>query len=178
MLGLFGLMAGCGLKLDRDVNEHQARFRTTDASELYFRNVRSTAYEAQELPGNQMRVYRMDDRSRATDRPVLNLAIALNWQYDEAYVLVEPNGWFPESDTLQVAWEQPDSLHSGLYTFAFGSKENHFRFASQLQRSLLRGDALYHQATDGTRTPLLAQKAEREIFRKTMIDYYRLVELD
>ncbi len=171
---------GCGqVRVHKEVDPDRVRFQTTSSSVLFFKNVRQRYYDRQEVPGNGMYTYRISERRQTPEGPLLHLAIVHNWRYDEAYVLVEPNEVIGRPDVLEVEWEAADTaaVPTGRYRFAFGNKKDHFRFAGYLHRSIQAGHRLFWRQPDGTRTPLLQNRQDREAFRKTMVDYYRLVDL-
>ena len=179
-----GALTGCGLKIDRDVDAERPRYHLTNASQMYFRNVRQSAYLAQEVAGNDMVVYRRPDPDLPDGTPHLRPAIALNARYDEAYVLVEPNAWFADADTIRVQWatrpgSRADSsaAATGSYRYVRGNKDDHFRFATRLQQSLLK-DHLLTVVAAGDTVALLENRDARAQFRKTMVDFYHLVGLD
>lgn len=167
----------CNLDKDTRVDETRAKFTTSDASELFFKNVRQIRYDHQEIPESKLNIFRIDERSLAEDYPVLNLAIAINWRYDEAYLLTEPNAYLRELDTIRVHWQDSVGQQEGTYLWTGGNKEAHFTFASQLYQSIQRGHQLYVVNAKGKEEALLDSYDDREAFRKTMFDYYRLVDL-
>jgi hypothetical protein len=121
-------------------------------------------------------VYRIKDRVEAEDEPMLNLSIVVNWRYDEAYVLTEPNAYLRQLDTIRVMWQDTIRDDAGIYEFSQGNKERHFRFATQLYRSIGAEHKL-HLLKEGEKIDFLHSGDAREAFRKTMYDYYRLVDL-
>ncbi len=170
-------IAGCSIK-HKEVEQSDVKFKTTDASLLFFKNVRQLYYDREHVAAGEMDIYRISRRSHSKDHAVINLAIANNWRHDEAYLLVEPNDLLADLNQLQVEWSTPSGDTSGLYTFAYGSKINHFTFANQLHKSILEEHSLKIRMNDSTSVSLLEEPVERDAFRKTMLDYYRLVELD
>lgn len=173
---LAGLLA-CNLDKNTQIDETQAKFTTSDASELFFKNVRQIRYDQQEMAEAKLNVFRWGDRSEADDYPVLNLAIVINWRYDEAYLLVEPNTYLQGLDSIQVTWQDSVSQQKGEYVWTGGNKESQFTFASQLYRSIQQGHRLYIKNPLGEEEEVLATYDDREAFRVTMFDYYRLVDL-
>ncbi len=159
-------------KIDKD----QARFTTSDASELFFKNVRQTYYDREQLEAQKLDLYRFADRSTQADYPLFQLVIAVNWRYDQAYLLVEPNEVVPASDTLQIHWKSNINEEKGQYSYIPGNKASHFKFASQLYESLLDDHTLTLRI-QGKPRELFLQRKDREAFRKTTFDYYRLVDL-
>ncbi len=166
----------CNPDKQRKVASEQVKFTTSDASELFFRNVRQLYYDKTVMEEAKLDVYRIKERSEAESQPIVNLAIAVNWRFDEAYLLVEPNPFFQHIDTIQVIWQDTVRQEDGIFYFMNGNKEAHFEFASQLYNSLLGAQQLFI-INNQERFPLLQNDDEREAFRKTMVDYYRLVDL-
>ena len=176
LVWLAGLSA-CNLDKNTQIDETKAKFTTSDASELFFKNVRQVRYDHQEMSEAKLNVFRLGDRSVAEDYPVLNLAIVINWRYDEAYLTVEPNAYLQDMDSIQVTWQDTVGQQEGTYVWAGGNKEAQFAFASQLYRSIQRGHQLYIKNPQGEEEKLLNKYDDREAFRITMFDYYRLVDL-
>ena len=174
---LLPALTACNLDKDTQVDENQAKFTTSDASELFFKNVRQIRYDHQEIPESKINIFRIDERSLAEDYPVLNLAIAVNWRYDEAYLLTEPNEYLKSMDTIQVHWQDSVGQQEGTYLWTGGNKEDHFKFASQIYRSIQQGHQLSVTNPGGEQEPFLRTYDDREAFRKTVFDYYRLVDL-
>ncbi len=174
---MLGSLAGCNLDKDTQVDDKKAKFTTSDPSELFFKNVRQIYYDQEEMAAAKLNIFRLGDRSEAEDYPVINLAIASNWRYDEAYLLVEPNAYLEKLDSIRVTWKSPESQQEGTYRWAQGNKEAQFAFASQLYRSIQQGHQLYVTNPRGEQERLLDRYDDREAFRKTMFDYYRLVDL-
>ncbi len=172
-----GSLAACNLDKDTPVDDQKAKFTTSDPSELFFKNVRQIYYDQEEMVAAKLNIFRLGDRSRAEDYPVINLAIASNWRYDEAYLLVEPNAYLEGLDSIRVTWKDPVNQQTGTYRWARGNKEAQFAFASQLYRSVQRGQQLFVTNARGEQEKLLDRYDDREAFRKTMFDYYRLVDL-
>ncbi|MGB3848509.1 MAG: hypothetical protein WA958_00965 [Tunicatimonas sp.] len=177
LLIALGGLAACNLDKDTQVDDRKAKFTTSDPSELFFKNVRQIYYDQEEMAAAKLNIFRLGDRSEAEDYPVINLAIASNWRYDEAYLLVEPNAYFEELDSIRVTWKNAETQQEGRYRWARGSKEAQFKFASQLYRSIQQGHQLTVTNRQGQQEKLLDRYDDREVLRKTMFDYYRLVDL-
>jgi len=171
-----GLMA-CNPDKERKVNDTEAKFTTSDASELFFKNVRQGYYDKETMDAAKLNIYRIKERNQTEDQPVMNLAIVINWRYDEAYVLTEPNAYLQQLDSLTIFWQDTVQQQQGNYEYRPGNKESHYQLASKIYNSLQDKRKLYIQTPKGEPVPFLARRAEREAFRKTMMDYYRLVDL-
>lgn len=176
----FGFLLGaCQHKLNKEVDPYSPKYASSEASKLRFRNVRSLFYDKEEIAQNRMKLLRLKDRYQGHDRPVLNLAIVNNWMYDEAFVLVEPNAWFPDPDSIVVHWSKNEGKVRGRYVYRKSNKDAHFTFASEVYRGVLRGYQLEVADASGKRHVLMGgRNQDRAVFRKTMTDFYRLVDLD
>ncbi len=172
---LFSLVSCEGGKR-KEMRGQEAKFTTSDASELFFKNVRAIQYDKVSMDEAKLDIYRIKDRVEGEDEPVLNVSIVINWRFDEAYVLTEPNAPLQDMDTLRIMWQDTVRNDSGVYQFSNGNKEAHFSLATQLYRNLQNQQALY-LLRDEQKIPLMRDKKSREAFRKTMVDYLRLVDL-
>ena len=177
MLALLAGLSACNLDKNTQIDETKAKFSTSDASELFFKNMRQVRYDQQEMPEAKLNVFRWSNRPQAEDYPVLNLAIVINWRHDEAYLLVEPNAYLEELDSLRVTWQDSVGQQQGQYVWGERNKEAQFTFASQLYRSIQRGHRLFIRNPEGEEEKFLHRYDDREAFRVTMFDYYRLVDL-
>lgn len=170
-------LSACNLTPEKRVDQNQAKFSTTADSRLFFKNVRQIYYD-REIPKNtKLEVYRFGKRSLASDKPVINIALVNNWMYDEAYVIMEPNGYFDNMSSIEVEWQDTVSKQSGVYRFTYGPKDTHFTFASEIYQSVLAGHKLQVLNEDKQWVNLFQTETDRDNFRKTMKDFYRLVNL-
>lgn len=173
------LLSSCQHRLDKAVDPYQPKYRSSEASKLRFHNVRSIFYDVEVIKENKMKLHRLKSRVENKAKPILNLAIVNNWMYNEAFVVVEPNAWFPKPDSIVVRWQLPDSKVQGQYEYVNATKDGHFTFASELHRGILRGYKMQVQNKEGAWVSFMPPGSdERDVFRVTMIDFYRLVDLD
>jgi hypothetical protein len=171
------LLYACQLSPEKRVDQNQAKFSTTADSRLFFKNVRQIYYD-REIPENtKLEVYRFGKRSLTPDKPVINVALVNNWLHDEAYVIVEPNGYFDNMSSIEVEWQDDVSRQSGVYRFTYGPKDTHFKFASEIYQSVLAKHKLQVLNPDKQWVDLFQTDVDRDNFRKTMKDFYRLVNL-
>lgn len=172
LLLFMSLLAGCRLDGDKTVDRAKITFRTGDDTELFFKNIRQSYYDLEEKSAAKLNVFRYEDRSLAEDHPVINLAIIHNYMEDEAYILIEPNEIIADEVPLEVM--RGDSAKSiELQNY---SRREIIEFASQLYEAIKNGEYLSVQVQDSTFT-LFPSSKEREAFRITMSDYYRLIRV-
>lgn len=178
LLGLLAVIfSACNPDKTKRVSAEGGKFSTSDASELFFKNVRQLYYDKTTMKDATLDVYRIKDRNKSEDHPVLNLSIVMNWRHDEAYLLTEPNSYLQQLDTLKIFWQDTTTHQQGYYSFFNGSKEDHFKFAAQIYQSIQRDHKLYLIRGNNEKVKFLTDKKSREAFRKTIFDYFRLVDL-
>ncbi|MDX2304790.1 MAG: hypothetical protein NW226_18410 [Microscillaceae bacterium] len=167
----------CKNQSGRQSIETPRSFSTSDASKLFFRNVRKIFYDLEEQQSTKLRIYRIKTRPKRTDYPVINLALVENWRYDEAYLIIEPEGAL-EMDMdkkIEIHWQDSGSGQSGVYVFnKTGNKTEHVKFASEIYQSIMKNHQLHYVHQEES-LPILNDEKDRESFRIMVEDYYRLV---
>lgn len=179
--GLILLVAAnsCQHKLDKKVDVFAPKYQSDEGSKLRFHNVRSLFYDIEENPNNKMKVMRMKGRQWINDKPQLWPVLVNNFLYDEAFVFLESTAWFSNPDSIVVFWEKPGTDLKGRYTYIKGGKDAYFTFCGQLHDGIIKGYSFRVSNQEGKNEELFpVGNNNREIFRKTMIDFYRLVNLD
>ncbi len=173
---LLVLVFACHPDKNKQIDLTKPKFTTSDASELFFKNIRQSYYEKSEIKASKLDVYRIKD-SPQESMPLFP-TIVINWRYDEAYLLLELNEQLRNLDTVKVVWEDSVANLSGTYLFAqSGNKASHYHFATKIYNSIQGGQQMYILEKKGQKLSFLQNRPEREAFRKTMFDYYRLVNL-
>jgi hypothetical protein len=168
------VLVSCSVKSEKKIDTDNVTFTTTADSRLYFKNVRQIYYDREDQQNTKLEIFRFGKRNQSSAVPVINIALVNNWRYDEAYVIIEPNAYFDNADQIKINWQSKADT-TGTYVFAFGSKENHFRFANQLYESILAKHTLQLQDSTGKPVNLFQTETDRDNFRNNMVDYYRLV---
>jgi hypothetical protein len=176
-MGFCACLFACNPDKKTKVSIDEVHFATSASSVMFFKNVRQLYYERQENSAAKAIIYRMRDRARDKNVPLLYPAIVYMWAQDEASVILERNEWLANAaDTLRFSWHDTVRQVSGEYIFHNGDRRTHYKLAAQLYHSIQEDHQLWLQ-TDSAKVPFLAKEREREPFRKTMIDYFRLVNV-
>ncbi len=170
----FLTLSACNPDKNRKVDQTTISFKTNDASKLFFKNLRQTYYDKEEMAAAKLDVYRLKKRNTGDERPVINLAIVNNWRYDEAYLLLEPNSLL-QLNELSVNWTSEKTGEQGTINFENGNKRSIVRFADQLY-DLIQQESRLTVMIDGKSVDILNNSEDSEAFRITMVDYYRLVQ--
>ncbi|MEO1051568.1 MAG: hypothetical protein AAFX87_13135 [Bacteroidota bacterium] len=168
-------LGSCQIDGDKQVDRDKFDFKTTDDTELFFKNVRQLYYDLEELPAGNLNVFRIKSRNTSDNTPVINIAIVMNWLKDEAYVLIEPSSVLAESGSLSLKWENQESGTSGQIELSSRGKEAMLEFATRVYEEVKNGSSF--SIDDDDNTPILVDSEEREAIRKTMSDYYRLTRI-
>ena len=170
------LLLSCRLDGDKAVDRNKFSFRTGDDTELFFKNLRQSYYDLEELKSANLNVFRLKKRPGETGRPVVNVAIVMNWVEDEAYILVEPGVLLQNELSLKVSWKDTVKNETGSVVLEGRGKENMLEFASQLYEGVIarRVFQIEHQ---GQLVNFLHTPEDREAIRITMSDYYRLTRV-
>ena len=171
-----GMMYACHPDKNKKIDP-EPQFSTSDASELFFKNVRQSYYDKFEMKEAKLEVYRIKERMQMEQYPLLQPAIVVNWRYDEAYLLLEPNATLQGLDSVKIIWEDTVAHKKGYYVFANGNKADHYRLATSIYNSIQDRQQLYVLGKDNQKQEFLHKATDREAFRKTLFDYYRLVNL-
>ena len=171
-LGL--LLQGCVVGNEKMIDKNKPRYKTTDPSELFFKNVRALYYDKEEMTNAKLEIFRIKTRPQDGRPQQLNLAIVLNWRFDEAYILIEPGDELAGLKNFTLVWEGEGG--EGREEYVLGNKDSQFTIATAIYGHILKENDIYW-LDQGTKTPLLPSKGARESFRVTMFDFYNLVEI-
>ncbi|AHM61206.1 hypothetical protein D770_14760 [Flammeovirgaceae bacterium 311] len=166
------LLLACDTDSKKQINRESLRFHTTDDAELFFKNLRRTEYDYQNLKAAKLDIFRHQDRNQEADYPLLIPALVVNWRYDEAYIVLEANELLGEVRPLIVEW-QDKQQQRGQYILESNNKMEQLKFASQLYEGIQQGRQFYLH-TNSTSMPFMEKPTDRRVFRTTLFDYYRL----
>ncbi len=168
------LFAGCTIDREKSVDRDKFNFKTGDDTELFFKNVRQSDYDLEVNEAAKFQIYRHGDRNISDSVPVLNLAIVLNVLKDEAYLFLEPSAMLKEEDPLIIIQESSTGIDT--LTLATQNRDTYLEFASQIYEGMQK-DNEFSVLVNGDLLPVLNDPDEREIFRITTSDYYRLTRI-
>lgn len=177
LLLLIFYLISCHTKKDKKIGSEAMRFKTTDSSVLFFKNLRQSYYDKQENNVAKADIYRDTERSKDQTKPIINLAIVYHWRNETAYIMVEPNELLINEIRLEVKWQSLNNQDNGIYVFDFGDMEMQHKFANLLYGSIQKQHILKVKV-NGIWLDLMSNEDEKEVFRKTMLDYLRLTNME
>jgi hypothetical protein len=168
-------LTGCKIDHDKKVDRAKFQYEIGDDSELFFRNVRQIYYD-RSSPDGTWQAYRLSDRYRGTERPVILPVIVINWLKDEAYLLIDTNEILSEEDYLEVITTDPANSKSDTLTLNQRGRDRMLEFGSKLYEAIQSNQKMVVKSK-GEFLPVLNEDIDRETFRVTMSDYYRLTRV-
>jgi hypothetical protein len=145
-------------------------FRTTGASQLFFKNVRQIVYRKAANTPAAMDIYRKKGIEKALLKPVM----VVNWREDRAHILLEPADSLEELVVFELQAIKQDSIKE-LYSYEPGPAVEQTRCATWIYNHILSGEEFQLILSDSP-VPLFPDNESREAFRITMIDFFRLIE--
>ncbi len=172
------LFFSCNPDKEKRVSPTVAKNSTAYNSVLFFKNMRSLDYNKKDEPKLKREIYIHEDANQDTLKPVLNMTIVYLWDKDKAYIITDPNKYIEdyfdesENDTLKIRWKNPKTQAQGTLFYIAGHVDTQYEFATRLYNSLLDKNEHFMLPNE---LPILSTHKERETFRITMMDYYRLV---
>jgi hypothetical protein len=170
------LLPGCKIDRDKKVDRVKFQFETGDDSEIFFRNVRQIYYDRTSPPDGTWQAYRFSNRYHGNARPVILPVIVINWLKDEAYLLIDTNEMLSEEDYLEVIITDSVTSKSDTLTLNQRGREHMLEFGSKLYEAIQANEKI-EVRSKGKFLPVLNEDIDRETFRVTMSDYYRLTRV-
>lgn len=169
------LLTGCKIDHDKKVDRSKFQFEIGDDSELFFRNVRQIYYD-RSSPDGKWQAYRLSNRYPGEERPVILPVIVINWLMDEAYLLIDTNELLSEEEHLEVIISDSSTAKSDTIILNQRGRERMLEFGSQLYEAIQANQKI-EVKSKGKFLLILNEDIDRETFRITMSDYYRLTRL-
>ncbi|UII28007.1 hypothetical protein LVD15_06170 [Fulvivirga maritima] len=168
------IITSCNIDSEKGVDLTDFDFKTGDDTEIFFKNVRQSYYDLEENKTANLNIFRFEDRVKESAHPVLNLAIVFNYLQDEATLLIEPLNLTLE-DSLEVITYQ-DEQQGDTLTLSSFNRSAMLTFINDIYQHMLKGNK-FKIKTERGYEELLSTKQEREAFRLTVSDYYRLTRI-
>ncbi|MEH0156994.1 hypothetical protein V6R21_22895 [Limibacter armeniacum] len=174
---LLGVVGACNVDKEKKVDPNiEVDFKTTEQSKMFFNNVRKLSYDIEEDKNTDRLFYRINERITDDDQLLLNLCIVQDPKIDAVYLMLEPSKKIDVTKGIKLKWESNDGKSEGIYEYEQGNVHEQFSFLTEIYNGLIEQRSFYF-VEDGQEIPILDAENEREAFRKTMMDYYRLVNI-
>ena len=137
---------------------------------IFFKNIRKSQYEIEEIPKSGIEIYRLksDERLAMPLKPF----IVYNWRQDFASIMFDTNGINSESITL--IFEKDQIQDKQIFGISFPKDQSYL--AIRIYNALLRNEKIF-VINDNQEKEILPTETQREDFRITVFDFLRLVEM-
>lgn len=155
-------LTACHPDKNKTITSEELRFVTTDASEIYFKNVRQSDYQIEERPEAGMNLFSLDDLNLSNEmKPV----IIVNWRADMAF-------FYFQQDSSREGSYLDLKIGTETYTYDLSNQKSHAELARVMYNSIL--SELPVMVAD---MPIFQKPEQRESFRRMYFDYLRLVDI-
>jgi hypothetical protein len=133
-------------------------------------------YYDRSSPDGTWQAYRFTDRYAGHDRPVITPVIVINWLKDEAYLLIENNDFLSDEEFLRIIITDISTLKTDTITLNQRGRERMLEFGSNLYEAI-KSNHKIEVEKKGEYIPIFNEEVDREAFRITIADYYRLTRV-
>lgn len=168
------VLIACNSKTQKENTDKEVSFKTRADTEIFFKNVRQLYYDVEIQENTKLNLYRFKTRKINPKEPILDLTIAHNWRYSEAYILVNLNEFFEKNKDLTVELVNKSGKKGSLILPKTPNKAQYFTFAKQMYEAILKENKMTFKK-NGQDFNLFPSSQHSEVFRKVMVDYLRLV---
>ena len=155
------------------IDLEKIRFQSTDASEIYFRNMRRSYYDMEEHQEAGIELYTL---SGYRDLETVNLrpTLAYNWRNDFVAIMVSKSDELKNEESLVLIFESPESQHKLILND--GDIKTQTTLALKLYNGILANNEIY-LVQNRQKQPVFKSSEEKELFRITTFDFLRFVEM-
>jgi hypothetical protein len=167
------IFTSCNLNYRSEKHIGSASNSTTDASELFFNNVRQPYYFVEEFPEKHLKIYTLKTfKKDHTGYPVPS--IHMNWRDDLAFLYFNLFNEEMLEESLQFKWVDQEEQTEGLFRSVTG-REDHTGLADSISKHLKKEHSVFMKQGAGY-IPIYTDKAEIRSFMTTYSDFLRLIE--
>ncbi len=176
LITFLSIISACSDHKEQVIDKNDYKNSTTYSTTLFFRNVRQSYYDLEEHAPSKSEIFRISERDVSEDEPNLIAMIRHAPIQDKAFIMVESNSKLADLDMIIVFWSDSTGNGAGKYELPKrANMEQHFHFATEIYQSIQKGETLEIQTKENGKQPFWSEPDASEPFRKTMVDYYRLV---
>lgn len=169
------LLASCQIDKDKKINRDKFSFKTGDDTEIFFKNMRQSYYGIEENKQANFNLFRFKETPDIKDVPQVKPVIVINYLQDEAYIMLETNSFFKDYQPMHFQW-QDSTQSTGDISLEAYNREAILEFSTQLYESIIKNHQLSTEI-NGKQYKIFVDRKEREAFRVTLSDYYRLTRI-
>lgn len=160
------LIAACHPQKADLVNLDEIQFSTTDASELYFKNIRKSSYQLTEMKTAGMDVFNNIEllKSNLKFKP----SLIINWRNDQSFIMFDQL----EADRYGLIFGDDE-----VYEFRPAQQRYHAELAILIYNAILNQQEVLVADGNSSLEPLFTNPTDSHNFRLVVFDFLRLVEI-
>ncbi len=169
----FAGIFGCHPDQNKQVDLEKLQFQSTDASEIFFRNVRRSYYDIEENSTAAIELYTLSDYKKFEEgniRPTL----AYNWRNDFVAVMLNRSTKLSSEENLVLLFENSEGSQKLIWNES--DIKTQTAVAVKVYNAILNNDAIFF-VQDRQKQPLFDSNEEKDLFRITIFDFLRFVEM-
>lgn len=164
----------CHPDKEKVVDRNKPEFTSNDASRLFFKNVRILYYDFEEQNEGKIQVLTLKKREKNNELAEIYVDIVNNWHQDRAFPLITFSSLFDSLDNLEIEVRNGDEVIESLNFTRQSNMIEQYSFASAIYEAILMNHTFYAPQIGMT---VLEDENNREAFRISMVDFYRLVRV-
>lgn len=165
------VVGSCTLNQDKSITLEDIDYDTRDDTELFFKNIRQSAYHLEENKPASINMFRLKDNQVDSTSLEPNPVIIHHWLRDKAYIWLEFGGRSNFEKPLQLSIAYPEG--ETTLTFDGSSPVNHTKVALALFNATLTEA----EVTCGDIEILPLNSPSRSNYQLVLNDYFRLLGL-
>ncbi|XOV92595.1 MAG: hypothetical protein ACFHWX_20610 [Bacteroidota bacterium] len=167
------ILLGCHPDKNKLVDLYKLRFNSTDASEIFFKNIRRSYYEVEENPEAAIELYTLSGYNEIK-QPKLKPTIAYNWRNDFVAIMLSISENLKDQEALLIIFENETEERKLLYNES--DVKTQTSVAIQLYNGILSSDEIF-LVVNRQKLRLFSNSEEKDLFRVTVFDFLRFVEI-
>jgi len=165
----------CSVNTSKKVEIEKLRFNYTDDAYIFFRNMRQSNYDLEVMEEGGWRIYRHEDRQTDTTGFYFNISLVVNWRVNRVYPIIEMSENI-EKEGFQVLWEAIETEDKGSIAMEGMKRTDEMIFTAKLYNKMTDEVEVYVDYKN-EKLPLFADSDQKEAFRVSLYDFYRMTGL-
>jgi hypothetical protein len=134
--------------------------------------MRQSSYDLEVMEDGGWRIYRHEDRLTDTSDFYFNISLVVNWRVNRVYPIIEMTKSI-EKDGFQVVWEAIETNDKGIISLEGNQRRNEMIFSTKLYNKMIDEVQLY-VIYKNKKLPLFVSSDQKEAFRVSLYDFYRM----
>ena len=165
------MVTSCTLDQDKSISVEDIDFETRDDTEIFFKNIRQSAYHLEENKPASINMFRLKAHVLDSNTREPHPVIIHHWLRDKAYIWLEFGGESSFDEPLEISIVYPEG--EKRFQFDGSSPVNHAEIAIELFNASLTEATIFCEMNE----ILKLNSAERTRYQLVLNDYFRLLGL-